>query len=299
MTLGKDPVPLTRRQARELANSQASEATPEDTPSPAAPSPVTPPPEAPDTQAPTPRSAVPAVPADAPATKPAPSKASAAKIGQAKPPRSTSPRSLTRRELREMKAAAAAAVGEIDVEHPDEEASPTTPGGGTLSPPVGHWSVDRDEEHSQTGEVDQSLDQLKSGGIGAGGIPTTANALILPSIPVQGNASGPLPSSTGEVLITGSFDLPRSLGATGQHPNTFDSSEMDHMLDPLDESGPSNSVAPVSASRAVSTHTSTRGVMTPPKKSGTRLPMILAVTAALLAVGVIALFIAGYAFDIF
>jgi hypothetical protein len=237
----------------------------------------------------------PTPPAQAPAKGFFPGKAASTKV-----PRSSAPRSLTRRELREMKAAAAAAVGEIDVEHPEEEeAAPTTPGGGTLSPPVGHWSVDRDEAHTKTGDGGQTLDQLMSSGLGAGGIPTTANALILPSIPVQGNASGPLPNSTGEVLITGSFDLPRSLGATGQHPNTFDSSEMDHLLDPLDESGPSNSVAPVSASRAVSTHTSTRGVMTPPKKSGTRLPMILAVTAALLAVGVIALFIAGYAFGIF
>ena len=100
-------------------------------------------------------------------------------------------------------------------------------------------------------------------------------------------------------MITGSIDLPRSLGATGQHPNLFDSSEMDRMLDQLDEGGHHNDVAPVSASRAVSTHTSTRGVMTPPRKRGASLPTVLAITAAVLAIGVLSLFVVGYAFNIY
>jgi hypothetical protein len=106
-------------------------------------------------------------------------------------------------------------------------------------------------------------------------------------------------TSTGEILITGSIDLPRSLGSTGQHPNHFDSTEMDHLLDQLDEGGPTSSVAPVSASRAVSTHTSTRGVMTPPKNHSVSLPTVLAITAGVLLVGVVALFAAGYLFQIF
>ncbi|MCU1407926.1 MAG: hypothetical protein JWM23_6 [Microbacteriaceae bacterium] len=168
-----------------------------------------------------------------------------------------------------------------------------------LNPPVGHWSIDRDvDEHTQVLDQSQPFDQLLSRGVAAGGIPTTTNALILPSIPQQGNSSGSL-TSTGEILITGSIDLPRSLGSTGQHPNHFDSSEMDHLEDQLDEAGPTTSVAPVSASRAVSTHTSTRGVMTPPKKRAASLPVILAVTAGVLLVGVLALFAAAYLFQIF
>jgi hypothetical protein len=168
-----------------------------------------------------------------------------------------------------------------------------------LNPPVGHWSIDRDvDEHTQVLDQSQPFDQLLSRGVAAGGIPTTTNALILPSIPHQGNSAGSL-TSTGEILITGSIDLPRSLGSTGQHPNHFDSSEMDHMEDQLDEAGPATSVAPVSASRAVSTHTSTRGVMTPPKKRAASLPVILAVTAGVLLVGVLALFAAAYLFQIF
>jgi len=169
-----------------------------------------------------------------------------------------------------------------------------------LNLPVGHWSVDReDDSHIQSigRRDDTTFDDLVGSGMGAGGIPTTTNALILPAIPRQGTA-GPI-TSTGEIMITGSIDLPRSLGATGQHPNLFDSSEMDRMLDQLDEGGHHNDVAPVSASRAVSTHTSTRGVMTPPRKRGASLPTVLAITAAVLAIGVLSLFVVGYAFNIY
>nr|RZI34505.1 hypothetical protein BJQ95_03201 [Cryobacterium sp. SO1] len=169
-----------------------------------------------------------------------------------------------------------------------------------LHPPIGHWSVDReDDSHIETigRRDDATFDDLVGRGVGAGGFPTTTNALILPSIPRQG-PGGPI-TSTGEIMITGSIDLPRSLGATGQHPNLFDSSEMDRMLDQLDEGGHHNDVAPVSASRAVSTHTSTRGVMTPPRKRGASLPTVLAITAAVLAIGVLSLFVVGYAFNIY
>jgi hypothetical protein len=179
----------------------------------------------------------------------------------------------------------------------ESEPVPTVSG---LNPPIGHWSVDPDDDsHIQTigRRDDQTFDDLVGNGVGAGGIPTTTNALILPAIPRQGS-SGPI-TSTGEIMITGSIDLPRSLGATGQHPNLFDSSEMDRMLDQLDEGGHHNDVAPVSASRAVSTHTSTRGVMTPPRKRGASLPTVLAITAAVLAIGVLSLFVVGYAFNIY
>jgi hypothetical protein len=240
-------------------------------------------------------------------------------------------RTLTRRELRALQAAASASAQSTDAGHDVAEqpreapapqpsapgrpaAAPGEPVGiaantpaaegvsatNALNPPLGHWSVDRDDDsHIQTigRRDDQTFDDLVGRGMGAGGIPTTTNALILPAIPRQG-AARPI-TSTGEIMITGSIDLPRSLGATGQHPNLFDSSEMDRMLDQLDEGGHHNDVAPVSASRAVSTHTSTRGVMTPPRKRGASLPTVLAITAAVLAIGVLSLFVVGYAFNIY
>ncbi|WP_146072807.1 hypothetical protein [Cryobacterium sp. Y62] len=165
------------------------------------------------------------------------------------------------------------------------------------TPPVGHWSVDSGEQ-TPVHAPEQSLDELINRGIGAGGIPTTTNALILPSLPHQGPNVSPI-SNTGEIMITGSFDLPRSLGSTGAHPNLFDSSEMDHMTDQLDADQLGGDSAPVSASRAVSTHASTRGMLTPPKKQRASLPMVLVITTAILAVSVLTLFITGYLSGIF
>ena len=171
-------------------------------------------------------------------------------------------------------------------EGPSDEAA-------TWTPPIGHWSVDAEAPRADESQPDQSLDELINRGIGAGGIPTTTNALILPSIPHQPNSVSPI-SNTGEIMITGSFDLPRSLGSTGAHPNLFDSSEMDHIMDQLDADQLGGDSAPVSASRAVSTHASTRGMLTPPKKQRASLPTILVITTAVLAVGVLALFVIGY-----
>ncbi|MBB5641463.1 hypothetical protein [Cryobacterium roopkundense] len=239
----------------------------------------------------------------------------------------TATRSLTRRELRALNAAEAADALELEAEafedRPADTAratstpvpvstavpasipvsveipvAPPTPESTSLHPPVGHWSIDPgDSAVVDAAGPTQSLDDLVSLGVGAGGIPTTTNALILPSIPNQGNTSGPL-ANTGEILITGSFDLPRSLGETGQHPNHFDSADVDQMMDQLDEFGPGEN-APVSASRAVSTHASTRNVMTPPKKRGVSLPVVLVVSTAALAVSVGALLFVGHLLQIF
>ena len=166
------------------------------------------------------------------------------------------------------------------------------------TPPIGHWSVDADGARAEMAQPDQSLDELINRGIGAGGIPTTTNALILPAIPPQGNSVTPI-SNPGEIMITGSIDLPRSLGSTGAHPNLFDSSEMDHMMDQLDADQLGGDSTPVSASRAVSTHASTRDMLTPPKKQHASLPIVLVITTAALAVGVLALFVTGYLLGIF
>lgn len=331
MTLGSDPQsetpqpptaqPLTRRQARERArnaepeqNAEQSDARQQDAKPVAKPASRRAGTEAAIQAGDTPQFASPrarvetepvlppspaAPPVDSPvssfAPRPANTQADPPPTGTSTSGTPTPERTLTRRELRAMKAAEDAETGAQQVI--DDGTSAADDGDGDESPAT--WNGDsKPDPHTQVVDGGQPFDQLISRGVGAGGIPTTSNALILPSVPQQGTRSGPL-TSTGEILITGSIDLPRSLGATGQHPNHFDSSEMDHMLDQLDEGAATSSVAPVSASRAVSTHTSTRGVMTPPKKSGVSLPSVLAITAAVLAAGVVALFIVGYIFKIF
>ncbi len=160
-------------------------------------------------------------------------------------------------------------------------------------PPVGHWST--------AGELDdknQQFDQIISRSVGSSGAATTTNALILPVVPSAPDATGPL-TSTGEILVTGSIDLPRGLGSTGQHPDRYDSSDMDRMFEQDESEFNTSDVAPIRASRAVSTHTSTRGVITPPKKRGGRLPVVLSITAAVLAIGVVGLLVAGYILKVF
>jgi hypothetical protein len=320
MTLGNSPQPLTRRQLRELAREHepalAETARESSSADSAAPEPLgerssssaessAQPHHSRHTSPPVPRPA--ADSSEAPAPLPIPE---AAPLEPAMDPESG--RTLTRRELRALQAASSTSS---DTEHTDQVQAAPSPTRSesadaersdapaqihALHPPIGHWSVDReDDSHIEAigRRDDATFDDLVGRGVGAGGIPTTTNALILPSIPRQG-PGGPI-TSTGEIMITGSIDLPRSLGATGQHPNLFDSSEMDRMLDQLDEGGHHNDVAPVSASRAVSTHTSTRGVMTPPRKRGASLPTVLAITAAVLAIGVLSLFVVGYAFNIY
>src|SRR5690606_24916676 len=59
---------------------------------------------------------------------------------------------------------------------------------------------------------------------------TNTSALILPSMPDDtGGLSGPI-GATGELYVTGSIDLPKSLGETGGHASIHDSIELDPFL---------------------------------------------------------------------
>lgn len=157
-----------------------------------------------------------------------------------------------------------------------------------FTPPTGHWST--------AAELEDGAEPITSRNVGHSTSATTTNALILPALP-QADATGPL-TSTGEILVTGSIDLPRTLGSTGAH-DRIDSSDIDRLLDGEENEFNTSEVAPVRASRAISSHTSTRGVIAPPKKRGNTLPVVLMVTAGVLAVGVIGLLIAAYVLKVF
>lgn len=134
------------------------------------------------------------------------------------------------------------------------------------------------------------FDQLLSRGSLSHGVPTTTNALILPSLPDSG-AFGDSLAQSGEVLATGSIDLPRSYGATGVHPSQIDSSDVDRLFDSVEEVG--TGVAPVAATSAISTQGAARTMMAPPKKEGMNVPLVLAVTAGVLALGVVGTLVIG------
>lgn len=157
--------------------------------------------------------------------------------------------------------------------------------------PEGHWSRQADiDDKTQLGDILlPGRDLSRSDAI-------TTSALVLPSMP--DNPIGPL-SSGGEILVTGSIDLPRMLGATGVHPARFDHSEVDSIIDAADreESHPNSS--PVRAIRAVSTHTSTQGIIAA-KRPRSKLPTyVLAGVATVMGAGVVVLFVGGMLLDLF
>lgn len=335
MTLGNNPQPLTRRQLRELAREQQP-TTDAEAGTVAAPAKRMVRPTAPkvdrqpaasftelieQVEAPAPSGFAPRSPDVV---------ASAFKRPSAGDRTDTPERTLTRRELREMMAAKAAETADPQPAKTDatpqmpkigaskaESAKPRTgeperaePGASpqaeapipaldpvqqVLRPAVASRPLLADVDDDPQAGGAEPFDQLISRGSSVS--VTTSNTLILPSIPQQ--PTGSAMSMTGEVLITGSIDLPRGFGSTGAPVDRFDTAEVDRMLDQADENTQTSNVAPVSASRAVSTHTSTRGVMTPPKKHVVSLPMVLAITAGVLLVGVVTLFAAGYLFQIF
>jgi len=152
--------------------------------------------------------------------------------------------------------------------------------------PVGHWTAQLNAPIERAEPFDQMLSR---GGL-SHGVPTTTNALILPSLPDHGQMGNTL-ASAGEIIATGSIDLPRSYGATGVHPSQIDSSEVDRLFDRVEDVG--TGVAPVSATRAISTQGASRAMMSAPKKEGMNVPLVLAVTAGVLALGVVATLVIG------
>lgn len=123
-------------------------------------------------------------------------------------------------------------------------------------------------------------------------------ALILPSMPEDGGLSGPI-GSTGELFVTGSIDLPKSIGETGGHASLHDSIEMDPVEEPGSPQAPIPSEhdgGPVSARRAVSAVSQT-GVPTisEVKKDRSKLPLVLSLTGGTLVLGVGALVVWGAA----
>ena len=103
---------------------------------------------------------------------------------------------------------------------------------------------------------------------------------------------------TGEVLLTGQIVLPASLGSTGADSGRLDLSEVD-VIDYGSEIAPSQDLAPVRATSAVSATVTRGGAVTSPIKSRDRVPLALTVTATFLAVSVVGLFVAGYLLGVF
>ena len=164
--------------------------------------------------------------------------------------------------------------------------------GGWVAP-VGHWSrqADLDDET-------QPWENTITREVGGGNVATTTSALVLPEIP-RPTAFPSALDSTGEVLLTGSIDLPPSLSTGGGDPRRYDDPNVDLMFDTQDAEFTGTDSSPVRAIRAVSTHTSSRGVIHANKPHGNRMIVVVFVATAVLAVGVVGMLVASLFLNLF
>ncbi|MDF2554369.1 MAG: hypothetical protein K0R60_264 [Microbacterium sp.] len=140
-------------------------------------------------------------------------------------------------------------------------------------------------------ELPPSFDHLLTRDSSATGSVMAPNALILSQTPATGSLTSPI-AATGEILITGTFELPEGLGSRGHAPGTTDGKEADAVL--VDGELPAHSSpTPIAASAAISTVRSADEIIRPPApEKGSRLMLTLAITAGALALALVGLLIA-------
>ncbi|MCR2763780.1 hypothetical protein NQ152_09695 [Microbacterium sp. zg.B48] len=139
---------------------------------------------------------------------------------------------------------------------------------------------------------DQLISRSVTGSIGTG------NALILSQTPSAPNLVAPV-TATGEVLITGSFNLPEGLGSTGHADGTADGKDVDAVL--VDGELPAHSSpTPIAASAAISTVKNDGDIIKPPTpEKGGRLMLTLAITAGVLALALVGVLILAFVTGVF
>ncbi|MBK0421453.1 hypothetical protein JD292_05125 [Leucobacter sp. CSA2] len=147
-------------------------------------------------------------------------------------------------------------------------------------------------------KADGDFDDLISRAVAQeGSTASSTSALILPNMPEDtGGLTGPL-GATGDLYVTGSLKLPKSLGETGGHSALHDSVEIDPITGgaAADETAkPGDGPAPVAARHAVSARVSTgANVVAKPAKEKSKLPLILSLTGGGLLVVVVGIGVWG------
>jgi hypothetical protein len=148
------------------------------------------------------------------------------------------------------------------------------------------WADDEDDAQDYTGLLGRPVQ-------GSNG---SANALILSGDP-QPDLTQAV-NSTGDIFITGSLNLSRSLAQTGATAEHYDSLDIDRLFE-ASQDEPAAGVAPVRASRAVSGTGSTRAIIGARRARGNVLPTVLAIIAGAMAVGVVTLLVGSWVLKLF
>ncbi len=150
------------------------------------------------------------------------------------------------------------------------------------SRPVGHWSTQADLD-DETQPYESTISRKVSSGH------ATTNALVLPVTPerdIRGALTG-----TGEIMLTGSIDLPASLGSSGT-TDRHDHVGLDSLFDANDHELTPTDSQPVRAVRAVSTHATGQAVTHTQKPKGNRVLTVLLFAAVGMAVVGVGLLVA-------
>jgi len=161
--------------------------------------------------------------------------------------------------------------------------TPTAPAAGSASTVNAGFGERVLAEQARTPQVD-SFDALI--GDSTGSHHAAPNALIFQQAPAGLSLSGPV-ASTGEILVTGSYDLPSGLGSRGHADGMADGKEVDAVL--VDgELAPASSPTPIAASAAIGTIKPAGEVIRPPEpEKGNKLMLALTITAGALAVALV------------
>jgi hypothetical protein len=176
---------------------------------------------------------------------------------------------------------------------PEPEPEPERVERAVVNPQFGAGLLAAD---SVEAELPPSFDQLISrsvtGDIGTG------NALILSQAPASAPLVAPV-TATGEVMITGTFNLPEGLGSRGHAPGAADGKEVDAVL--VDGELPAHSSpTPIAASAAISTVKNGNDIIKPPTpEKGSRLMLTLAITAGVLALALVGVLILAFVTGVF
>lgn len=184
----------------------------------------------------------------------------------------------------------------LTVVYEDEEDAPQTIAEATAAIAIAE-AVAAAEAVVEAGEMATDYQTSSSVPTTTGSIPVISNALILPSLPEDTGSIAPV-VPTGEIVITGSILIPPSISQVGAHVDSLDTSDID-IIDDSAEQPATSTLSPVSAASAVSAYNIANAVVTTPRGMNERLPFILSIAAAGLAVGVVALFVTGYILGIF
>lgn len=143
-----------------------------------------------------------------------------------------------------------------------------------------------------------SFDELLTVGDSTGSQHSAPNALIFTPSPGDGSLSGPV-ASTGEILVTGSYELPQGLGSQGHAHGTTDGKDIDAVL--IDgELPPASSPTPIAASSAVSTIKPAGEVIRPPApEKGNKLTLVLTIIVGGLALALAVALVVAISTNVF